>query len=83
MIEDPGSTFDLGAGVLHINKINFKDWKNEKVFNTREEANHLFNAGPKLCVGKITSNRSAGPKGLNDPLISEQDRSSWRIFSIN
>jgi hypothetical protein len=54
--------------------MDFKDWESRNVFDTREEASRLFEKGQKVCVGNITSNRPAGPDGLNDPLISEAGR---------
>jgi hypothetical protein len=74
MIDDLGSTFGSGAGVVHLCKMDFKDWKSTRVFDTREEANRLFDKGQKVCVGNITSNRPAGSNGLNDPVISEAGR---------
>ena len=74
MIQDLGSTFGSGAGVLHLSKMNFNEWKSAEIFNTREEADLLFEKGQRLCVGKVTSNHVAGPDGLNDPLISEAGR---------
>jgi hypothetical protein len=73
MIQDLGSTFGSG-GVVNINKMDFKGWKNTEVFNTPEEAKLLIKNNVKVCVGNLVASMGAGDVGLTHPFIGEEGR---------